>query len=275
MPRPTDGRRVEPVLRLSGAALAFGDRTLWSGLDLEVMPGEFLTVLGSNGSGKSSLLKVVLGLQRLGAGTVEVLGRPASRGDRRIGYIPQQRLIPSGTPMRGRDLVVLGVDGHRPGPRILGRRAVRARVDVAIDAVQGAAFADRPIGQLSGGEQQRLRVAQALTTDPVLLLCDEPLISLDLHHQQVVSRLVGERRRAHGTPVLFVTHDVNPVLGTTDRVLYLAAGGHRLGTPDEVLRSEVLSELYGTRVDVARVGERVVVLGAPDQHEPHHAQVGA
>jgi zinc/manganese transport system ATP-binding protein len=239
------------------------------------MPGEFITVLGANGSGKSTLLKAILGLQRLSAGSVEVLGRPARRGDRRIGYVPQQRLIPSGTPMRGRDLVGLGVDGHRFGVRVRGRRALAGQVDDAVAAVRAQEFAHRPVGQLSGGEQQRLRVAQALVSDPALLLCDEPLISLDLRHQQEVSRLVDERRRGSGTPVLFVTHDINPVLPMTDRVLYFAAGRHRLGTPAEVMRSDVLSDLYDTTVDVARLGDRIVVLGAPDQHEPHHAQAHA
>lgn len=264
-----------PVLRVESAALGFGDRSLWSGLDLDVRPGEFLTVLGSNGSGKSSLLKAILGLRGLSAGSIEVLGRPAARGDRAIGYIPQQRLIPPGTPVRGRDLVALGIDGHRLGVRLLGRRAVRDQVAAAVEAVEATAYADRPVGQLSGGEQQRLRVAQALVSDPALLLCDEPLISLDLHHQREVSGLIDARRRTHATPVLFVTHDVNPVLSMTDRVLYLAAGGHRLGTPDEVLRSDVLSELYRTRVDVARVNGRIVVLGAAAEHEPHHAEVSA
>jgi len=261
------------VLSLRSAGLTLGGRSLWSALDLTVQPGEFITVLGSNGSGKSSLLKAVLGLQRLSAGCVEVHGRAATRGDRRIGYVPQQRLLPPGTPMRGRDLVVLGVDGHRFGPRLFGRRAVRDQVEAAISAVSGQDFADRPVGQLSGGEQQRLRVAQALVMGPSLLLCDEPLISLDLHHQREVSRLVDQRRRARGTSVLLVTHDINPVLPMTDRVLYFAAGRHRLGTPEEVLRSDVLSDLYDTSVDVARIGDRIVVLGAPDHHEPHHVQV--
>lgn len=259
-----------PVLRLRDASLAFGSRQLWSGLDLDVRRGEFVTILGANGSGKSTLLKAILGLRALSSGSVEVLGRPARRGNRDIGYVPQQRLIPAGTPLRGRDLVSLGVDGHRPGLRLLGRRAIAARVDEAVAAVDGQRFAHRPVGQLSGGEQQRLRVAQALVSDPSLLLCDELLISLDLHHQRAVSGLVDRRRRTAGTPVLFVTHDINPVLSMTDRVLYFAAGQHRLGTTEEVMRSDVLSELYGTRVDVARIGERLVVLGAPDHHEPCH-----
>jgi zinc/manganese transport system ATP-binding protein len=268
---PDPGGVVEVPLRARKAALTFGSRTVWSGLDLEVRHAEFIAVLGSNGSGKSSLLKAILGVQALSAGSVEFLGRPARRGDRRIGYVPQQRLIPPGTPMRGRDLVALGIDGHRWGPR-WSRRAVREQVADALQAVDATSFADRAVGQLSGGEQQRLRVAQALVTDPALLLCDEPLISLDLHHQQTVSRLLDDRRRSHGTPVIFVTHDINPVLAMADRVLYFADGRHQLGTPDEVMRSEVLSELYGAKVEVVRLGERVVVLGNPDQHEHHHVE---
>jgi len=175
--------------------------------------------------------------------------------------------------MRGRDLVGFGIDGQRPGARLVGRRAIRQRVDAAIGAVHAEDFADRPIGQLSGGEQQRLRIAQAMVSEPSILLCDEPLISLDLNHQGEVSRLIDQRRRSDGTSVLFVTHDINPVLAFTDRVLYLAAGSYCVGTPEEVLRSAVLSRLYGTRVEVTRVDGRVVVLGAPDHHEPHHAEV--
>ena len=173
----------EPVLRLADAALAFGDHQLWSGLDLDVMPGEFITVLGANGSGKSSLLKAILGLQPLTAGKINVMGRCVVRGDRHIGYVPQQRLFPPGTPMRGRDLVGFGIDGHRPGVRLVGRNAIRQRVEAAIGAVDAGDFADQPIGQLSGGEQQRLRIAQAMVSEPSILLCDEPLISLDLNHQ--------------------------------------------------------------------------------------------
>lgn len=259
-----------PVLRLRGAAMAFGRRELWAGLDLDVGAGEFITVLGANGSGKTSLIKAVLGLQRLRAGAIEVFGRPVSRGDRQIGYIPQQRLIPTGTPMRGRDLVALGVDGHRFGLR---RPSAGARRDIeaAVRAVGAEDFVDRAVGQLSGGEQQRLRVAQALVSDPAMLLCDEPLISLDLQHQRAVVALVDQRRRTHDTPVLFVTHDINPVLPVTDRVLYLAAGRHRLGLPEQILTSQVLTELYDTPVDVTRIGGRIVVLGAPEHHEPHHA----
>jgi len=256
---------MTPVLSFSNAALGFGGRSLWSGLDLSVEPGEFLAVLGPNGSGKTSLLKTILGQQRLDAGSVTLEGHPIHRGDRRVGYIPQQKLAAAGTPLRGRDLVTLGVNGHRFGLPIT-TRSERARVDGLLDDVGATAFATQPIGTLSGGEQQRLRVGQALAGDPVLLLCDEPLLSLDLQHQRGVSELIDKRRRTHDTAVVFVTHDVNPVLGMVDRILYLADGQFRQGTPDEVLQSDVLSELYGTPVDVIRSNGRVIVAGVPEHH---------
>jgi zinc/manganese transport system ATP-binding protein len=257
-----------PVLRFENGALGFGDRSLWTGLDLTVRPGEFLAVLGPNGSGKTSLLKTILGQQKLDSGTATLSGHPIRRGDRRVGYIPQQKLVPPGTPLRGRDLVALGVNGHRFGPP-LTRRGDRERVDELLEAVGATEYANQPVGTLSGGEQQRLRVGQALAADPVLLLCDEPLLSLDLHHQRAVSELIDQRRREHNTAVVFVTHDVNPVLGVVDRILYLAGGKFLQGTPDEVLRSDVLSDLYETPVDVIRSHGRVIVVGVPDGHDHH------
>jgi zinc/manganese transport system ATP-binding protein len=264
------------VLEFENGSLGFGDRSLWTGLDLSVQPGEFLAVLGPNGSGKTSLLKTILGQQKLDSGSVRLGGRAIRRGDRSVGYIPQQKLVAPGTPLRGRDLVALGVNGHRFGPP-LPRRGDRERVDALLADVGATSFADRAVGSLSGGEQQRLRVGQALAGDPVLLLCDEPLLSLDLHHQRAVSELIDKRRRDHDTAVVFVTHDVNPVLDVVDRILYLAEGRFLQGTPDEVLRSEVLTELYGTPVDVIRSRGRVIVAGVPDGHDhhDHHDEVHA
>ena len=256
---------MTPVLSFTDAALGFGGRSLWSGLDLSVEAGEFLAVLGPNGSGKTSLLKTILGQQRLDAGRVTLEGHPIHRGDRRVGYIPQQKLAAAGTPLRGRDLVTLGVNGHRFGLPLTSR-ADRDKVDGLLEDVGATGFATQPIGTLSGGEQQRLRVGQALAGDPVLLLCDEPLLSLDLQHQRGVSELIDKRRRTHDTAVVFVTHDVNPVLGMVDRILYLADGQFRQGTPDEVLQTDVLSELYGTPVDVIRSNGRVIVAGVPEHH---------
>ncbi|WP_438822286.1 metal ABC transporter ATP-binding protein [Kineococcus terrestris] len=261
-----------PALRLRGAGLAFGARALWSGLDLDVAPGEFVAVLGANGAGKSSLLKAVLGQQRLSAGAVEVAGRPVRRGSRDVGYVPQQKGVPVDLPLRARDFVRLGLDGHRWGLP-LPSRAARAAVDRVLADVGATAYADEPVGRLSGGEQQRLRVAQAVVGDPALLLCDEPLLSLDLHHQRAVSALVDASRRRTGAAVLFVTHDVNPVLPYADRVLYLAAGRFRVGPPEEVMTSATLSELYGSPVEVLRSEGRVLVAGAAATPDHPHEEV--
>ncbi len=272
----TGSERTAPVLRMTAATLAFGDRTLWSNLNLEVQPGEFVAVLGGNGTGKTSLLRVILGQQRLSSGAIELFGKPVARGSESIGYIPQQKLLAQGTPLRARDLVALGVDGRRWGLPIPSR-AVRHRVDEVLDAVGATEYADVPVAMLSGGEQQRIRVGQSIAAHPRLLLCDEPLLSLDLHHQRTVSELIDAQRRATGTSVVFVTHDVNPVLPFVDRVLYLAGGRFSVGTPDEVLRSEVLSAMYNTPVEVIRSRGRVAVLGAPEgygvhDHFEHHVR---
>ncbi|WP_346777147.1 ABC transporter ATP-binding protein [Streptomyces sp. HNM0575] len=262
------------VISLRDAALSYGERVLWKGLDLDVRPGEFLAVLGPNGSGKTSLVRALLGQRQLSAGTLTVLGRPPRKGSRHIGYIPQQAALSAHATLRARDLVRLGIDGHVFGPRPR-TGAVRRRVDEALQSVGATAYADVPVGLLSGGERQRVRIGQALATDPRILLCDEPLLSLDPHHQRAVTGLVDARRRSHGTAVVFVTHEINPVLGMVDRVLYLAGGGHRVGAPEEVLTSAALSQLYGTQIDVVRVRDRIMVVGAPDEmaDSSHHAHV--
>ncbi|MCU1545509.1 MAG: transporter ATP-binding protein [Homoserinimonas sp.] len=259
---------ASPVLSIRDATLQFGDRTLWRNLNLDVQPGEFLAVLGPNGSGKTSLIKTVLGQQQLTSGTVSLLGNPVKSGSRSIGYIPQQKLIEPGTPLRARDLIALGVNGHKWGLP-LGSRALRSTVDTLLEAVGATQYGDAPVATLSGGEQQRLRVGQSIAGHPKLLLCDEPLISLDLHNQRVVSDLINEQRHALGTAVIFVTHDVNPILGMVDRVLYLAGGKFRVGTPDDVLQSPVLSYMYDTPVEVIRSRGRVAVLGAPEGYGVH------
>lgn len=254
---------ADPV-QVRGGRLDLGERTLWSDLDLTVSAGEFLAVLGPNGSGKTSLLKVLLGQLELAAGTAEVVGRPARAGTPGVGYVPQQKAIDEGLTLRGRDLVGFGLDGHRWGPGLRGRGLRRAEVTAALRSVGAEHLADAPVGRLSGGEQQRLRVAQALVGRPEVLLCDEPLLSLDLAHQQSVAGLIDARRREHGTAVLFVTHEINPVLPLVDRVLYLVDGRFRIGPPEEVMTTEVLTDLYRAPVDVLRVRGRLVVVGTGD-----------
>lgn len=263
---------ARPAIQLTAARLAFGSHLVWDRLDLHVEPGEFLVVLGPNGSGKTSLLRVLLGMQPLSAGSARIGGQPVRRGSARLGYVPQQRPFDPQLPLRGRDLVRLGMHGHRWG--VAGppwRWAERERrVAAALAAVGATGYAGMPVGRLSGGEQQRLRVAQAVVGDPDVLLCDEPLLSLDLAHQRTVARLIDARRRDHGTTVLFVTHDINPVLPMADRVLYLVDGRFRIGTPDQVMTSATLSELYRTEVDVLRVRGRIVVIAGQESADAHH-----
>jgi zinc/manganese transport system ATP-binding protein len=263
------------AVSLSGAELRRGPRTLWSGLDLDIAAGEFVAVLGPNGSGKTTLLQVLLGLLPLSAGTVAVQGAPPARGSSAVGYVPQQRALDPLTPLRGRDLVGLGLDGHRWGPGLSGLARRRDQVHTALAQVDALDYADAPVGALSGGEQQRLRVAQALVGDPSLLLADEPLLSLDLARQREVVDLLERRRREHGTAVMFVTHEINPVLPVVDRILYLVHGRFRIGTPEEVMTSENLSQLYRTEVEVVRVRGRIVVVGAEESPVHHHGAYAA
>ena len=253
---------TKPVVAVEQLGLRFGQRELWHDLTFQIERDEFLAVLGPNGAGKTSLLRILLGQLEPTSGRV-VIDRS------RLGYVPQQRVFDRDLPLRGRDLVRFGLDGHRWG---LGRLTApdRRRVDEAVAAVGASALADAPLGRLSGGEQQRLRVAQALVSDPSVLLADEPLLSLDLAYQQVIVRLLNERRSSDGTPVVFVTHDVNPILSAVDRVLYLGPDGWAIGAVDDVLNTETLSRLYGTEIDVLRVRGRVVVVGTPDAEHVHH-----
>ncbi len=252
------------AVELRDAGLAFGERTLWQNLDLAVRAGEFVAVLGPNGSGKTSLLKVLLGQNHLTQGTATIAGEPVRHGQSGVGYVPQQRSIDEGLPLRGRDLVGLGWDGHSWGLGIRGRRRRKRIVDHALEQVGAESFAGAPVGSLSGGEQQRLRIAQALVGDPTVLLCDEPLLSLDLANQRLVSELIDRRRREHDTAVLFVTHEINPILPLVDRVVYIVDGRFRIGPPSTVMTTEVLSELYGTEVEVLKVRGRLIVVGTGD-----------
>lgn len=258
---------ADVVAELTGARLAFAERVLWDQLDLAVRAGEFIAVLGPNGTGKTSLLKVLLGQLPLTAGKVTICGKPVEKGSRRIGYVPQHRAIDNGLSLRGCDLVGLGFDGHRWG-LATHRSAKRTAVQRALDQVNGKTLADVPVGVMSGGELQRVRIAQALTTDPVLLLCDEPLLNLDPANARLVSTLIDARRRDANTAVLFVTHEVNPVLPYIDRVLYLVDGRFRIGTVEEVMTSATLSELYRADIQVVKVGSRYVVVGEHD-HSAH------
>ncbi|OCB29604.1 ABC transporter ATP-binding protein [Mycobacterium malmoense] len=263
--------RYPDTVSLRGARLAFGDRVLWDHLDLSVSRGEFIAVLGPNGSGKTSLLKVLLGQLPLSAGVALVGGKPMGPGGGRVGYVPQHRPMDHDVLLRGRDLVRLGVDGHRWGGlplRSADRARRRAAVADALRQVNAEHLADVPVGVMSGGELQRMRVAQALVSDPMLLLCDEPLLALDPANARLVSALIERRRRDAGTTVIVVTHDLNAILPYVDRLVYLVDGRFRIGTVEEVMTTETLSMLYRADIAVVKVKDRYVVVG--DTSEAAH-----
>jgi zinc/manganese transport system ATP-binding protein len=257
----------KPVLEIENATLEIDGRVLWQNLNLEIQPNEFIAVLGANGSGKTSLLKAVLGQLPLKSGSIRLNSKKIRRGSRRVGYVPQHRQPETTMPLRGKDLLWLGLNGHRFGFWIPGSKA-RAQFDHIVEAIDGQELIKRKISGMSGGELQRLRVGQAVIGEPDLILADEPLSALDLAQQKTIADLLDQERQEHNAAVLFVTHDVNPILSMVDRVLYLANGKFKIGTPDEVLRSDVLSELYGTPVDVLRNQGRIVVVGT--QEHDHH-----
>ena len=270
----------EPVVQLSAAAARVGGNDIWSGVNITVQHGEFVAILGPNGSGKSTLLKVLLGLQPVAEGAVRVLGSPPGRRNRDIGYLPQRRAFDGDVRIRGVDIVRLGLDGDRWGTplpllsRLLRPAAYRARQEQiarVIELVGASGYAQRPIGQCSGGEQQRLLIAQALIRRPRILVLDEPLDSLDVPSQAGISALIQQVCREQGVAVLLVAHDVNPILSYLDKVMYVAGGTAVAGRPAEVITAETLTRLYGTPIDVLhdRAG-RLVVVGQRDVPAEHH-----
>lgn len=264
------------MIELTGAAVRLGGKRVFSDVELRVDPGQLVAVLGPNGAGKSTLMRVLLGLIRLEAGSVSVLGRaPAqARGD--IGYLPQRHGFDSTTRIRGVDLVRLGLDGARWGLPIALTKAARqrhktesARIADVIALVGATDYAERPIGEVSGGEQQRLLIAQALVREPRLIILDEPLDGLDLPNQAAVASLLRRICTAQKVSVLLVAHDVNPLLPYLDHVIYMAGGRARSGPAAEVITSATLSELYQTPIEVLKTHDgRMVVVGQPEA--PHH-----
>jgi zinc/manganese transport system ATP-binding protein len=269
--------RDQSAVEVRDAGVRLGGRLVFSSVDLAVGPGEFIAVLGPNGAGKSTLMRAILGLVPLASGWVSVLGRPPASARSQVGYLPQRPGFDRATRVRGIDLVRLGLDGARWGVPFAvttsarGRRRVeRQRVGEVIELVGARAYANRAIGELSGGEQQRLLIAQALVRRPAVLILDEPLDALDLPNQAAVAALVKRVAAAENVAVLLVAHDVNPLLPYLDRVVYLAGGRALSGPVQEVITATALSALYGAPIEVLRTHDgRLVVVGLPEAPHLH------
>jgi zinc/manganese transport system ATP-binding protein len=251
------------VLDVAGVSVSLGGRHILDDVSFTIGAGQFTGLIGPNGAGKTTLLRVILGLQRATTGTVTVLGQPRARRSPSIGYVPQKVLLDPDLPMRARDLVALGVDGNRFGVPLPSRSRTEA-VREMLHAVDADRFADARVGNLSGGEQQRVLIAHALISRPRLLLLDEPLANLDLRSGQEIISLLARIAVSQQVAVLLSAHEMNPLLPVMDRVVYLAAGRAASGPTDQVIQAEVLSRLYGHHVDVLRVHGRVLVVAGTD-----------
>jgi zinc/manganese transport system ATP-binding protein len=263
-----------PAVAAAELAAGYGARTIWSGATFAIPAGAFAVVLGPNGAGKSTLVRLLLGLLPPAGGSLEVLGQRPRRGSPLIGYVPQGAAFDADFSIRGVDFVGLGIDGHRWGLPLLSwtREDRRTAVAEAIEAVGAGAYADRPMGRLSGGEQQRLLLAQALVGRPRILLLDEPLSNLDVRNQGAIVRLIGEVARASGLTVVMVAHDVNPLLPMLDLVIYVAQGRVAAGAPEEIITSESLSRIYGAPIEILRDRRgRVFVVGLDEEVAHPHA----
>jgi zinc/manganese transport system ATP-binding protein len=249
------------ILRVDEVSVSLSGRQVLDRVGFGIGTGQFTGLIGPNGAGKTTLLRVILGLARPTTGTVTVAGGP-----RATGYVPQKVMLDPDIPMRARDLVALGLDGHRLGmPLRPGKRAQAVRE--MLHAVDADHFADARVGELSGGEQQRVLIAHALISRPQLLLLDEPLANLDIRASQEIVGLLARLTREQQIAVLLSAHDVNPLLPVMDNVIYLAAGRAASGPASEVIRGEVLSQLYGYHVDVLHVHGRVLVAAGPASPE--------
>jgi zinc/manganese transport system ATP-binding protein len=256
------------VVELDGVTIRVGGRSVLSNVSFSVGDAEFIGVLGPNGAGKTTLMRTLLGLIRPTSGTVRVLGKSPMRGNPEIGYLPQVRTVTPELGMRGIDFIASSVNGERWGLPIT-RRADRRVIEQTLMAVGATALADRPLSDMSGGERQRLLLAQALLGSPRLLLLDEPLISLDPRHQEAVIDLVRQFCRDRGIAVLFSAHELNQLLGALDRVLYLGRGQAVLGSIDEVVTAPVLSRLYGADINVVRTEGHIFVMSRGRDVERH------
>ncbi len=258
-----------PVLDVEDVSVVLGGRTVLDRVSFTVEAGGFCGLIGSNGAGKTTLLRAILGLLTPSDGRVVVTDERRSRQSPSIGYVPQNIAFEADMPVRARDMVGLGLDGHRFGI-VWPTTQRRAAVDEMLDAVGASSFADARIGDLSGGEQQRVMIAQALISRPRLLLLDEPLANLDIRSAAEVVDLIARIAADQHLAVLLSAHDINPLLAVMDHVVYLADGRAASGTTDEVIETGTLSKLYGHHVEVLRIGGRVLVVSGAE-HQAHHA----
>jgi zinc/manganese transport system ATP-binding protein len=242
-------RARETIVVAENLAAGYIDRTIWRDANFSVDKGEFVAIIGPNGAGKTTLFRLLLGLQRPVGGSVRVFGAEPKRGSPRIGYVPQQHVIDEESHIESLELVRLGLSGKRWGFSFFSQDDSKAALN-ALAGVGGNELAHRPLAELSGGELQRIFLAEALVSNPDLLLLDEPLSNLDMRRERDLLRLVNDVVRSRGVAALLIAHNINPLLPYLDKVIYIANGRVASGKPSEVFTSEKLSALYDIDIEV-------------------------
>jgi len=260
------GATVPEVIRAERLEVGYRDNVVWRDANLSIHRGEFVAVIGPNGAGKTTLFRMLLGLQHPLRGSLSVLGGAPHRGNPRIGYVPQRHTVDNDTHVECETLVRLGYSGTRWGPGF-SLREEREVARTALAAVGASDLAHKALGALSGGELQRVFLAEAIVGDPELLLLDEPLANLDLRRSRDLVELVHGLVLSRRVTTLLVAHDINPLIQCLDKVIYIANGRVATGAPNEVLTSETLTALYGVPVEVLRDSrQNIVIVGGDENH---------
>ncbi|NNN21682.1 MAG: ABC transporter ATP-binding protein [Acidimicrobiales bacterium] len=247
------------LLELEGVSISQSGREVLHDVTFDIYKGKFIGLIGTNGSGKTTLLRAILGIISPSSGHIRFLNSSKQGRSRNIGYVPQKIDFDPDMPLRARDLVALGLDGNRLGIS-KRKKSDKLLIDSLVEQVGAADFANSRVGELSGGEQQRIMIAHALISKPELILLDEPLANLDLRSQVEIVTLVSKLAREGNITVLISTHDMNPLLPVMDRILYIANGKVASGEVSEVVTTESLSSLYGHHVEVVNLKGRILVV---------------
>lgn len=263
-------RRSPVVITAENLSAGYKDHVVWEKAQLNITAGEFVAIIGPNGAGKTTLFRLILGLQHPITGIIKVLGHEPQRGNERIGYVPQRHIVDGETGIESLELVRLGVSGKKWGFSLFSNKERKIAID-ALDAVGARELAYRPLNLLSGGELQRIFLAEALASSPDILLLDEPLSNLDLRREKELVELVNNVVRERKVTALLIAHNINPLLSFLDKVIYIANSRVATGKPSEVLNSQTLSELYGVPIEVLHSSTgNIAIVGAESHQHMNH-----
>ena len=231
--------RTRSVLEVEGVTVRFAGRTVLDEVSFEIREGEFTGLIGSNGVGKTTLLRVILGLQKVESGRVKALGAPITSGSRALGYVPQKVAADRQLPLSAKDLLKAKARFLKLPPAEL--QFVSEELGLTEELLSTS------MGELSGGQFQKMLIAFALLGRPNVLLFDEPAASLDELTEEHVYELLQSLQKEKGMTVLLVSHDLSVVYRNANMVLCLSSKGKTcMGPPKEVLTPAMLQNLYAS-----------------------------